>query len=62
MKLLKRLFREEEGVTLIEYGLIAGLVAVFLIAALTILGDSLNDIFRRVAQELDDAPRDVGDQ
>ena len=52
MKLLKRLFHEEEGVTLIEYGLIAALVAVVVIAALTFLGDALVGIFNQVTGEL----------
>ena len=55
MKLLKRLFREEEGVTLIEYGLIAALIAVALVTVLTLLSGSLEDIFQFIGDELDDA-------
>lgn len=47
--------QDEEGVTAIEYGLIAALVAVFLIAALNVLGGSLDGIFRFIAGELDAA-------
>ena len=35
MSLIKRFVREERGATAIEYGLIAGLVAVAIITALT---------------------------
>ena len=48
MKLLKRLFQEEEGVTLIEYGLIAALIAIAVITTLGLLGTALNDIFDQV--------------
>ena len=43
--ILKKFWREEAGATAIEYGLIAGLVAIACIAALSALGGSLNDIF-----------------
>jgi pilus assembly protein Flp/PilA len=54
-KLIKRFLREEDGVTAIEYGLIAGLVAVVIIVALNLVGGSLTDIFTRVSEELDTA-------
>ncbi len=52
---LKQFVRDEEGVTAIEYGLIAALVAVFIIGALQVLGTSLVDIFTAVSTALDDA-------
>lgn len=55
MDLIKRLIREEEGATAIEYGLIAGLVAVAIITALSLLGDSLNNLFSDVATQVDGA-------
>ncbi len=39
----------ERGVTAIEYGLIAGLVSIAIIGALTLLGTNLADIFNRIA-------------
>jgi pilus assembly protein Flp/PilA len=42
---IKRFLRENDGVTAIEYGLIAGLVAVAIIAGATSLGTSLNGVF-----------------
>lgn len=55
MDLVKRLIRDEEGATAIEYGLIAGLVAVAIITALSLLGDSLNNLFSDVATQVDGA-------
>ena len=53
MKMLKhavaRFVREEEGVTAIEYGLIAGLIAVVIIGSVTGLGQKINAVFAKVA-------------
>ncbi len=51
-KLFKSFVSDESGVTAIEYGLIAALVAVGLITALTLLGDELAITFDSVADEL----------
>jgi len=55
MKTLKTFLRDESGATAIEYGLIAALVAVAIIAGATALGDSLDSIFTEVSAELDAA-------
>jgi pilus assembly protein Flp/PilA len=47
-KLIKRFLMEEDGVTAIEYGLIAGLIAVVIIAVLITVGTNLNSIFGKV--------------
>ena len=47
--------RDESGATAIEYGLIAALVSVAAIGAMTSLGNSLGDIFTEVASQLDDS-------
>ncbi|HET6377454.1 MAG TPA: Flp family type IVb pilin [Methylocella sp.] len=39
----------ERGVTAVEYGLIAALVAVAIIVALTLLGTNLQGLFRYIA-------------
>lgn len=44
--------REEDGVTAIEYGLIAALIAVVIIAAVTLVGTNLTAIFNKVATAL----------
>jgi pilus assembly protein Flp/PilA len=44
--------RNESGATAIEYGLIAGLISVVIIAALTSMGTKLNAKFGRVSNAL----------
>jgi pilus assembly protein Flp/PilA len=52
MKLLKRLYSEEEGVTLIEYALLAGLIALALVTILRTTGETLNAFFEVLETEL----------
>ncbi len=52
MEQIRRFLKEEEGVTLIEYGLIAALVAVALVTALTALSGKLQSTFTYVASQL----------
>jgi pilus assembly protein Flp/PilA len=44
--------REEDGVTAIEYGLIAALIAIVIIAAVTMVGDRLCNTFDAVGVAL----------
>ncbi len=46
---------DESGATAIEYGLIAALVSVAAIAALTLMGNALKNIFNVVKDALDSA-------
>ncbi|MGD8327185.1 MAG: Flp family type IVb pilin [Sphingomonadales bacterium] len=55
MTLVRRFIRDEEGATAIEYGLIAALVAIAAITALTSVGSQLTATFTEVATELDAA-------
>jgi pilus assembly protein Flp/PilA len=48
-KFLSKIKNDELGATAIEYGLIAALVAVVLITALTTLGGSLRNMFSSVS-------------
>lgn len=41
--------REEDGVTALEYGLLAALIAVVIIGGATTLGTGLNDLFSGIA-------------
>ncbi len=50
--LVKRLFVEESGQGMAEYGLILALVAVMLIAALGLFKDGLVNTFTKVTTEL----------
>lgn len=47
--------RSQKGVTMIEYALIAALVAVVVIAALTTLGSDLTSIFTQISTKLQGA-------
>ena len=51
-KFFKGFSKDESGATAIEYGLIAALVAVVLIAALTLVGNDLSNMFNNVANSL----------
>ncbi len=53
--MITQLLHEESGATAIEYGLIAALVAVAIIIALTALGTSLSSLFDGISSELADA-------
>ena len=55
-----RLIKDEEGATAIEYGLIAGLVSVAAIGALSLMGNSLDQMFTFVSNELDNAVANSG--
>ncbi|MDQ1314209.1 MAG: pilus assembly protein Flp/PilA [Pseudomonadota bacterium] len=52
---VQRFLKDEEGVTAIEYGLIAALIAVVIIVAVQTVGTNLNAVFLRVASALDAA-------
>ena len=49
INMIKNFVKDESGATAIEYGLIAALVAVAIITALTALGEELSNIFQYVA-------------
>ncbi|HKS88753.1 MAG TPA: Flp family type IVb pilin [Stellaceae bacterium] len=49
---LKRLWKNEEGATAIEYGLIAALIAVVIIAIVAIVGTELSATFNNVATSI----------
>lgn len=49
---LAMLAQDRRGVTAMEYGLIAALVAVVIIGALTTLGTSLNTMFAKISAAL----------
>lgn len=52
---LNAFIADESGATAIEYGLIAALISVSAIAALSALGTALEDIFVTVSDELEEA-------
>jgi pilus assembly protein Flp/PilA len=50
--LVSRFVNDESGVTAIEYGLVASLIAIAIIAAATTLGTKLSGTFNNVANNL----------
>lgn len=52
LSIFKSLIADERGATAIEYGLIAALVSVAAITALTEMGSSLKAMFEHVAETL----------
>ena len=52
MQLVKNFIKNESGATAIEYGLIAGLISVVIIVAVTLVGTNLNGTFNEVASAL----------
>ena len=51
----RRFLRDEDGATAIEYGLIAALIAVAAVSAMTLLGNELENVFTRVQQDMGNA-------
>lgn len=54
-KFAKRLVKDDEGATAIEYGLLAALISVVIIGAVTLLGQQLDTTFTNVTSEMTDA-------
>ena len=54
-KKLQTAWRDDRGVTAIEYGLIAALIAVVIIGAVTLVGEELQSTFTTISTKLSDA-------
>jgi pilus assembly protein Flp/PilA len=52
MKFVRKMFADKKGATAIEYGLIAALIAIAAITAMTSLGTKLNSTFTQVSNQL----------
>ncbi|HET7593843.1 MAG TPA: Flp family type IVb pilin [Stellaceae bacterium] len=55
MRILANLLRDESGATAIEYGLIAALISVVIIAAVTLVGTNLSTVFNSISTALSSA-------
>lgn len=53
--MIKRFIQEEEGQTLVEYGLLVSLIALVVIAVLTIMGKKVQTVFNVAANSLSTA-------
>jgi pilus assembly protein Flp/PilA len=49
---MRTFFKNESGATAIEYGLIAALIAVAIIGAVTALGSNTSSTFQKVADQM----------
>jgi len=49
---VSRFIKDQSGVTAIEYGLIAALIAVIIIGAVTLVGTNLSATFQTVASKI----------
>lgn len=49
---VKRFIRDEEGATAVEYGLLAALIAVVIVVAVTAVGKNVCETFKTIATKL----------
>lgn len=56
MKIVKSFLNDESGATAIEYGLLAALIAVAIITAVTALGSSLSTMFTGISGTVSNQP------
>ena len=52
MTMIKKFFKDESGATAIEYGLLAALISVVGITAMTLVGTQLERIFEEIGASL----------
>jgi pilus assembly protein Flp/PilA len=53
MKKLMRFFKEEDGATAVEYGIMVALIAAVIVTAVGLIGTNLNATFEDVAGKVD---------
>ena len=58
--IVTRFIKDESGATAIEYGLIAALISVALIAGASALGNGVNEKFQDVSNALNNANTNTG--
>jgi pilus assembly protein Flp/PilA len=52
LRLIRKLRKDENGATAIEYGLIAGLISVVIITAVSTVGTALQAVFDEISSAL----------
>ena len=52
MKKLMRFFKDEDGATAVEYGLMVALIAAVIIGAVTTIGGNLKSLFTAVGNKI----------
>ena len=56
MNFIKNFIAEEDGVTAIEYGLIAALIAAVIVVSVTSIGTNLATLFTNIAKKIAGTP------
>ena len=56
MNFLKKMFRDQSGQGMVEYGLIIALIAVVVIGVVTLMGGQLQAIFGQILEALGGTP------
>ena len=59
MNIVTRFVKDESGATAIEYGLIAALISVGIIAAATTLGNGLSSLFNGLGTKMETAANSI---
>ncbi len=54
--MLQRFLGEEEGQTLVEYGLLISFIALVLIAVLTVMGKKMSNSFNATSNQMNTSP------
>jgi pilus assembly protein Flp/PilA len=57
LRFFRKLRKDENGATAIEYGLIAGLISVVIITAVTLVGSNLTAVFTYIGNTLNTVPQ-----
>jgi len=52
-RIFRRLRKNEDGATAIEYGLIAGLISIVIVTTVTMVGSKLQNVFYYIVSTLD---------
>jgi len=52
LRFFRRLRKDENGATAIEYGLIAGLISIVIITTITMVGSKLESVFNYIGSTL----------
>ena len=60
MESIRSFIKREDGASAIEYALIAGLIAVAIIAGATLLGEEIGDLFTNIAGKVTSAAGTAG--
>jgi pilus assembly protein Flp/PilA len=53
-RIFRRLRKDEDGATAIEYGLVAGIISLVIITTITMAGSKLEAVFSFIGSTLDD--------